>query len=991
MNEKEWRIEMIEENQRKKNNFLKCQKEYELIEARELPDIASYGYLMKHRKSKARLFLIENQDENKVFNICFRTPAPDDTGVPHILEHSVLCGSKKFPAKDPFVELVKGSLNTFLNAMTYPDHTMYPVASCNDKDFQNLMDVYMDAVLNPNIYKREEIFRQEGWSYSLEDPEKDIIYNGVVYNEMKGAFSSADDMLYREILNSLFPDTSYANESGGDPESIPDLKYEEFLEFHRKYYHPSNSYIYLYGNMDMEEKLLWLDREYLSHYDFLSVSSEIFEQKPFTQIREVEKSYSISDGENEQDNAFLSYNVVIESILKKEINLTFNILEYVLISAPGAPLKKALIDAGIGKDVYGGFQADTRQTIFSIVAKNTNIEEKERFLSIIEETLKKLVNEGIDKDALEAAINYLEFSYREADFGRSPKGLIFGIQAIGTWIYDESEPFQKLELNQLFPLMKEKINTRYFEECIQKYLLENTHASVVMIKPEKGLTAKKEKAVEEKLKAYKANLSKEEIDNLVEKTKSLAKYQETPSTKEELESIPMLKREDIDKETQKLIIEEKKIGDIKVLHHDLFTNGIGYFNFVFQVEGLELDLVPYIGLLKHVLGFVDTENYSYGSLFHEINKNTGGISVSSAVYGNCQDADKVKITMNVVGKALYEKQDFVFKMIEEILFRSKLEDTKRLYEIIAEMKSRLQMSLSYSGNVTAKMRALSYISPAQFYGDRINGVGFYKFIESLEKNFEQEKQKIVENLTRLIHFVFRKENLLLSYTADEKGYEQIEEGLKNLAEKLYSDKVEKVKEKLPLEKRNEGLKTSSQIQFVARVGNYKRAGLEYDGKLKVLSVIMDYEYLWINLRVKGGAYGCGSGFSRNGDSYFVSYRDPNLEKTNQVYNGITEYVKNFTVDERDMTKYIIGTISDLDTPLTASAKGAKALFAYLTGLTQEMLQEERKQILNATQEGIRELAPIMDAILKEQVVCALGNENKIESSSLFENKINLFE
>ena len=465
---------MIEENQRKKNNFLKCQKEYELIEARELPDIASYGYLMKHRKSKARLFLIENQDENKVFNICFRTPAPDDTGVPHILEHSVLCGSKKFPAKDPFVELVKGSLNTFLNAMTYPDHTMYPVASCNDKDFQNLMDVYMDAVLNPNIYKREEIFRQEGWSYSLEDPEKDIIYNGVVYNEMKGAFSSADDMLYREILNSLFPDTSYANESGGDPESIPDLKYEEFLEFHRKYYHPSNSYIYLYGNMDMEEKLLWLDREYLSHYDFLSVSSEIFEQKPFTQIREVEKSYSISDGENEQDNAFLSYNVVIESILKKEINLTFNILEYVLISAPGAPLKKALIDAGIGKDVYGGFQADTRQTIFSIVAKNTNIEEKERFLSIIEETLKKLVNEGIDKDALEAAINYLEFSYREADFGRSPKGLIFGIQAIGTWIYDESEPFQKLELNQLFPLMKEKINTRYFEECIQKYLLENS-------------------------------------------------------------------------------------------------------------------------------------------------------------------------------------------------------------------------------------------------------------------------------------------------------------------------------------------------------------------------------------------------------------------------------------------------------------------------------------------------------------------------------------
>lgn len=989
-----WRTKMKENKERKKNSFFKCQNEYELIEARELPDIASIGYLLKHRKSGAHLFLIENDDENKVFDICFRTPAPDNTGVPHILEHSVLCGSKKFPAKDPFVELVKGSLNTFLNAMTYPDHTMYPVASCNDKDFQNLIDVYMDAVLNPNIYQREEIFRQEGWSYSLETPEEEISYNGVVYNEMKGAFSSADDVLSREILSSLFPDTTYSNESGGDPEYIPNLKYEEFLEFHRKYYHPSNSYIYLYGDMDMEEKLLWLDREYLSHYDFLSVSSEILEQKPFTERRELEKAYSISDGESEQDNSFLSYNIAITSALDREINLTFEILEYVLISAPGAPLKKALIDAGIGKDVYGSFQADTRQTIFSIVAKNTNIEEKERFLSIIQDTLEKTIKEGIDKDALEAAVNCFEFSYREADFGRTPKGLIFGIQAIGTWIYDENDPFQKLEQNKIFPLMKERIQSRYFEECVQKYLLENTHASVVMIKPEKGLTAKKEKIVEEKLREYKDSLSKEEIDKLVEKTKSLAKYQEIPSTKEELEKIPMLKKEDIDITAEKFVMEEKKIGDIKVLHHDLFTNGIGYFNFVFEAEGLELELVPYIGLLKHVLGFVDTENYSYGALFHEINKNTGGISVSSTVYGDCENPDKMKLTMNVIAKALYEKQDFVFKMVEEILLHSKLEDSKRLYEIIAELKSRLQMSLGYSGNATAMRRALSYISPAQFYGDSINGMGFYKFIEKLEKSFEKKKQEIIENLKKVLQFVFKKKNLLLSYTADEKGYQEIEKGLKALGDKLYLAKAEEEqagKVEIPLEKKNEGLKTSAQVQYVARVGNYRRAGLDYDGKLKVLSVIMNYEYLWINLRVKGGAYGCNSGFLRNGDSFFTSYRDPNLEKTNNIYNGIPEYVRNFTVNERDMTKYIIGTISDLDVPLTPSGKGSKALLAYMTGFTQEMLQKEREQILNATQEGIRELAPIMEAILKEQVICALGNENKIESSDLFKNKINLFE
>ena len=403
---------------------IKDVKSYELIKEEALEGIKARGYLLRHKKSKARVIYIQNDDSNKVFCIGFRTPPDNSTGVPHILEHSVLCGSKNFPAKDPFVELVKGSLNTFLNAMTYPDKTVYPVASCNDKDFQNLMHVYMDAVLYPNIYKHEEIFRQEGWSYKLDSAQDKLTYNGVVYNEMKGAFSSPEGVLDRVVLNTLFPDTSYANESGGDPEVIPELTYEQFLDFHRRYYHPSNSYIYLYGDMDIEEKLDWLDREYLSDFDFQPVDSVIGQQSAFSEMKEKTIEYSIASDESEEDNTYLSYNKVIATSLDRELYLAFEILDYALLSAPGAPLKKALTDAGIGKDIMGSYDNGIFQPVFSIVAKNANEEQKEKFIHVIEDVLAGIVKDGIDRKSLEAGINYHEFRYREADFGNYPKGLM---------------------------------------------------------------------------------------------------------------------------------------------------------------------------------------------------------------------------------------------------------------------------------------------------------------------------------------------------------------------------------------------------------------------------------------------------------------------------------------------------------------------------------------------------------------------------------------
>ena len=658
---------------------------YEVLQTEELSDLKSKGTLLKHKKSGARVLLMENDDENKVFTIGFRTPPSDSTGVPHIMEHSVLCGSKEFPVKDPFVELVKGSLNTFLNAMTYPDKTVYPVASCNDKDFQNLMHVYMDAVFYPNIYQNDKTFRQEGWSYKLDDPDGELTISGVVYNEMKGAFSSPEGVLDRVVLNSLFPDNAYSVESGGDPEVIPELTYEQFLDFHRKYYHPSNSYIYLYGDMDMEEKLRWLDEKYLSDFENEPVDSEIHLQKPFTEMKEVVQEYSIASEESEEDNTYLSYNKVIGTTLDEKLYLAFEILDYALLSAPGAPLKKALLDAGVGKDISGSYDNGVYQPIFSVISKNANVEQKEEFVRVIEDTLKDIVKNGINKKALRAGINYHEFRFREADFGNYPRGLMYGLQLFDSWLYDETKPFIHMQAIPTFEFLKEQVETGYFEELIQKYLLANIHGSIVIIKPERGRTARMDKELADKLQAYKDSLSKEEIDALVKATKELEEYQEEESAPEDLAKIPVLGREDISREIAPIYNKELETSGVKLVHHGVETNGIGYTALLFDLSGIPEEKLPYISILQSVLGIINTKNYEYSELFNEINVHTGGIGTSLELY---TDVTKVKekefrATFEIKGKALYPKMDVLFSMMREILMESDLGDEKRLKEILA--------------------------------------------------------------------------------------------------------------------------------------------------------------------------------------------------------------------------------------------------------------------------------------------------------------------
>lgn len=966
-------------------------KAYEVIEKRWIEDLSVESYLIKHKKTGAKIALLSNDDDNKVFYIGFRTPPTNSTGVAHILEHSVLCGSKNFPLKDPFIELAKGSLNTFLNAMTYPDKTVYPVASCNDVDFQNLCHVYLDAVFYPNIHTEEKIFKQEGWHYELENFEDELTMNGVVYNEMKGAFSSPDDVLDREIFNSLFPTTTYGHESGGHPNHIPELSYEEFLAFHKSYYHPSNSYSYLYGNVDMAEKLQWMDEEYFSKFDELTIESRVVEEKVFSQIVEKVIDYPITDEESEEDNTYLAYNTVVGKSLERELYVAFQVINYVICAAPGAPIKKSLIDKGIGTDVYSSYENGIFQPFFSIIAKNANQNQKQEFASTIKEVLETVVKEGIDKNALKAAINSFEFRYKEADFGAYPKGLMYGLQILDSWIYDENQPFIHIEANNTFAFLKEKIETSYYEDLIVKYLLQNAHQSLVMLVPVKGLTLRSEQEMQASLQTYKESLTEDEISHIISETKALEAYQEEPSRKEDIEKIPLLKRKDMKLEVDPFINEERTIGETKVLFHDVVTNGINYVKLLFNAKQVPVELLPYMGILKTVLGYIDTQEYEYGDLFNEMNMKTGGISLAMNTYTNATNFDDYLFTFEVKTKVLYENTEKAFDLLEEIIFHSKIEDTKRLFEIIKELKSRTQAGMTSAGHSVAAGRAMSYFSERAEIAELTNGLSFYRVLEDIEKNFNEVKDQVVENLKQLMQLIFRPENLMVDITATEDGYSKLPQLISHMRTQLHTTSLEANPFTIQTKGKNEGFWTSSQVQYVCRAGNYLKGDLSYTGALKILKVILGYEYLWNNVRVKGGAYGCMCNFGRTGDAYFVSYRDPNLASTVEVYEKSADFIAAFDADERTITKFIIGAIGEMDTPLNPAAKGSRSLIAYLSNLPIAELQKERNEVLQVTTEEIQRLAQYITAFLADEYLCVVGNEEQIKSNKdLFMKAENLF-
>lgn len=962
---------------------------YELMYEEELKDSKSMGAVLRHVKSGARICVLSNEDDNKVFSVGFRTPPKDSTGVAHILEHSVLCGSEKFPLKDPFVELMKGSLNTFLNAMTFPDHTMYPAASCNDQDFKNLMHVYMDAVFHPNIYRREEIFRQEGWHYEV-DEDGNLGINGVVYNEMKGVFSSPEQVLWRLIMNSLYPDNAYGVCSGGNPEAIPELTYEDFLAFHGRYYHPSNSYIYLYGNMDVKERLTWLDEAYLSAYDAIEVDSDVPEQKLFGGVREVTGSYPIAEGNDPSGKAYLSYNMTIGSCVDTKLCMAMQILNTVLLSSVG-PLYQALIRAGISPNIMSSFDEGIKQPFLSIIAQNTDPEKKEDFLKVIRDTLRKIAEEGVPERSLRAAINSAEFRYREADYGSYPKGLMLGLMSMSSWLFNENGAFDYLHGNELYAELKKEIGTGYYEDLIRRYMLNPEHATVFTLLPEVGLVGRREKELKERLAGIRAGMTDVQLEEVRAAEAALRKYQDTPDTKEDLERLPLLQRSDLKKEARPIIAQPGSAQGLNVVSQEVFTNGIAYAELRFDVHDVPREKIPYIGLLSTVLGYMDTENYTYRELDNETNIETGGISTAVESLLKDNDAAYFRPVFSFEIRTLYDKLEKAFELVNEQIRRTKLDDVPRLKEIIMELRARKQMELNSASHSAASRRALSYRYEKSCFDDLTQGIGYFRFICDLAENFDKKAEEISAVLKELCGIIFRRGNLTVSLTAEAAGLALAKSALAVIAGELPGESMDgdfrfrAANFGLVPEKKQEAFTCPGQVQYVAKCGNYFETGERITGALDVMNKALSINYFWDKVRVHGGAYGCMSGFGGfNGTYTAVSYRDPNLAETIGVFDHAWEYLRDFDADEREMTKLIIGTLSDTDMPLNPQDLGARSFSFYMAGVSFEKLQKLRDERLAARPEDIRAYAPMYRKLMEQNCLCVVGSEAKVaENKELF--------
>ncbi len=839
----------------KKENFYKMKtdisripelipEQYELKEIREIKDISSVGVVLNHKKSGARIAAVLNEDDNKVFSAAFRTPPSDSKGIPHIVEHSVLCGSKKYPLRDPFIELAKGSLKTFLNAFTYPDKTVYPIASCNDKDFANLCDVYMDAVFNPRIYEIPEIFMQEGIRYEVKE-DGSLEYNGVVYNEMKGAFSSADQILERGISQSLFPDTAYGVESGGEPSWIEKLTREEFLDFHKKFYHPSNSYIAIYGDVDLKERLEWLDREYLCGYedisDVVTKASALEFQKPFEKTGYLKLVYPASADMDKEGHNHFSYNAVYGSFDDLITITAMDILGYILIDSASAVLKNKLLERGVCKDVLGGNDSGVLEPYFYIAIKDSDIEDAEEFEKTVKECLSEIIEEKIDPVSIKAAISRFEFQYREADYSSFPKGLVYILNMYDCWLYDDEKVFDSLERIKIFEKLKEYAESDYFLKLIKEKLIDNPFSSVLSVVPDTGFAKNEEERVKNSLEELKNSLSEKEYEELKEKYGRFKVFQQRIDTKEALACLPVLKKEDLRREIIKPsnILSEK--DGYRFLWHDHKTNGIIYTDILFDINKISPDDLKYLKLFTTCLGYMAAGDLNLVQLDDSLNLLTGDFSVTAKyIKGNYYLAVSLK--------TLQDNNADAMELVRKILLETDFSDKNRLYNIILESSSQKLCEFTQGAHSAALRRAGACISPDEAFDERCGGLSYYEFLLDAADRFEDESDELVRSLYGLKDKIVASENILFSITCDGEILEQVTGELKGFAERLPKEGVETEGEKLAdadlrLEKSTEAIKIPGHVNYAARFGKGMLGNETYTGALQVLKTILSYDYL----------------------------------------------------------------------------------------------------------------------------------------------------
>jgi len=961
---------------------------FKLQQKKFIKEVNSDCYYFTHVKSGARLLKIAADDANKTFSVTFKTLPESDAGTPHIMEHSVLNGSKNFPVKSPFDVLAKGSLNTFLNAMTGGDITIYPVASMNDKDFMNLMHVYLDAVFQPLIYDDPRILNQEGWHHEMTETDGPVVYKGVVYNEMKGAYSSPARELGYQIDKNLFPDTPYGYSSGGYPSAIPTLTYEDFLNFHRTYYHPSNSYIYLYGDYDLDKELKFIDAEYLSKYDKSDKKIEIPLQKPFSEMKKVNSYYSAAEGSSTENQTYLSLNTVAGLNTDQKLAFALQIIREVLINQESAPIRLALQEAGIGRDVRASID-DMKQNVFQIQVQNANPGEEDKFLAIVNEQLKKAAKEGLDKKAVEGTLNRIEFRLREGDDAQ--KGLSYNFNALNSWFY-AGRPFESLEYEKPLAAIKKGIEEGYLRDVIKKYLIGNNHSLLLVLQPKPGMEKEIKDAAKKELEEFRNTLSDDDKAKLVKETQELIAYQKRDDSPEAVASIPMLAMKDINPKADWHDVNEQEVDDVKLLYHNTFTNNVVYARMYYDARVLPQELIPYASLLAEVMGSLNTKNYTYGDLDKALNLNTGGFSTFINTYLENSVDDNLVPKYIVNSRAMNDKTGKMFELLDEIVNNTKYSDNDRLKAVLTRHQSRLDADIKRNGLGYARTRFFSYFSNEGIFDELTGGVNYYRFVTDLLNNFDEKSDEISAKLSKTAKMLFSKDNLIVSVTGSKDDLPAAKEELKKYITGQPDSQAEINSWKFDFEKKNEGLLSASKVQYVIQGYDFKKLGYKWDGKIRVLSQILSRDYLTNQVRVIGGAYGGFSVFGSTGRVYFGSYRDPNLKETLETYSKTPEYISSFEADEKEMTRYVIGTISRMDRPQTPSQKGNRAVTRYFMKLTKDDLQKERDEVLSVTVKDLKDMKKMVSDILAQDVYCVYGNEGKIqENKDLFEKLVKLSE
>ena len=952
---------------------------FELIEKKYLKNINTNAYLYEHTKTRARLVFFENDDINKSFSISFKTIPYNDNGIFHILEHSVLCGSAKYPVKEPFVELLKGSFNTFLNAMTFPDKTMYPVSSKNEKDLEILMDIYLDAVFNPNLKNNPNILAQEGWHYHLEDKEDELIYKGVVYNEMKGAYSSVDEVLDQYVTEHLFSDTSYKYSYGGKPEAIPSISQEEFLETYNYNYHPSNSYIFLYGDLNVEQYLNHID-SYLNNYDYKDYSDyNLSLQENFTEDI-VKRTYF---NEDVKDKSYVAYNYILGDSNEFSKIENIDIIDDILLGSSNTEFRKYFIDNNICEDVYSYVQKDRKETVYSIIFKYVSDDKLESLDAEYKSLLKGIINKGFDYEQVQASINKKNFSIKEEiNKTSSPKGVSYAIRLLRTWLYSEDNILDAFDLDNVISHLQENCVNKQYENLAKQFLIENNKQAILHLIP----TLEKENK-EKDLVEYKATLSETELESIVKNTKSLQEWQHSTDKKEDLEKIKSVDAKEVELKNpfEETFFEEYK--GINFSHYDTVTNGISYSKLLFDISDLEIEQLQYASVLSYLLFNFNTKNKTEAEVIKEIGANLGGISSYVDVFRK-HKSEECEMKFIISAKNLVEKAGELAKILDETTLYADFEDKEALYNVLLEIKLMLESRFKNSGHAFVARRISGFYNPQSKLASYHGEYDFYLFISELVNNYEQNSDKIKEQLYTVTSLIFNQARLLVNFVGNKEEYTNFKETISSYLAKYPSelDKQKGLEIKLEEQGYSEGFYFDSLVQYVGAGYNIN----DYTGTYLVLRHILSLDYLWNNVRVKNGAYGSGVIFNAFGDFNLWSYRDPNLTETLDIYYNINNYVANIDADEKDLNKYIIGTLNSLDVLMSPSAQAAYSLNKYITNSPFEVYDKLVNEIKNTTVEDLRKLATEFENIKSKSYTCVLGSKDKVlENKQLFNKTIEL--